>query len=82
MIVEAAGLYNVVRENLMERTAFEQRSERNAGALWRWMNTVPSTGSSLCKCPEADISLGCPINNKRFSVAGIEGMRRRGKKLR
>ena len=46
------------------------------------MNTVPSTGSSLCKCPEADISLGCPINNKRFSVAGIEGMRRRGKKLR
>ena len=80
--MEAAGLYNVVRENLMERTAFEQRSERNAGALWRWMNTVPSTGSSLCKCPEADISLGCPINNKRFSVAGIEGMRRRGKKLR
>ena len=46
------------------------------------MNTVPSTGSSLCKYPEADICLGCPINNKRFSVAGIEGMRRRGKKLR
>ena len=66
----------------MERTAFEQRSERNVGVLWRWMNTVPRRGSSLCKGPEADICLGCPINNKRFSVAGIEGMRSRGKKWR
>lgn len=66
----------------MERTAFEQRSERNVGVLCRWMNTVPCRGSSLCKGPEADICLDCPINNKRFSVAGIEGMRSRGKKWR
>lgn len=39
-------------------------------------NTILGTGISLCKGPEADICLDCPITNKKFSVARIERMRR------
>lgn len=39
------------------------------------------TGISLCKVPEADICLDCPISSKKFSVAGTERMRRTREKL-
>lgn len=69
MIVEAAILYNVVREGLTETVGFERTSKGDTGA-----SRHPSRGT-LFQAQEFRTVLKltyCLINSKEFGVAELE----------